>query len=67
MTKKAIYYTAYAYIFNISTDFNVVPMAQWITPLPCNRKAAGSNLTGAFGFCLKFTHIADDDSGKKLG
>ena len=62
MTKKWIY----AYISNISTDFNVVPMAQWITPLPCNRKAEGSNLNGNFGFFLKGAHYAVDDSGKKL-
>ena len=31
----------YTYIFNISTFFNVAPMAQWSALLPCNREAAG--------------------------
>ena len=38
------------YIFNrmriYSTLFNNVPMAQWSTLMPCNREAAGSNLSG---------------------
>ena len=32
MTKKSIYDTAYAYLFNISTLLNMVRMAQWQTP-----------------------------------
>ena len=41
------------------------PMAQWSTLMPCNRKAAGSNLWG-FGFFLKGAHYEVDYSGKKL-
>ena len=40
-------------------------MAQWSTPMPCNREAAGSNLTEAFGFFLKDTLYVVDDSEKK--
>ena len=61
MTKKSIY----AYIFNSSTLFNNVPMAQRSTHMPCNREAAGSNPTEAFGFSLKGPLYVVDDSGKK--
>ena len=30
--------------------FNNVPMAQWSTLMPCNREAAGSNLSGVLAF-----------------
>ena len=40
-------------------------MAQWSTHMPCNREAAGSNLTEAFGFSLKGPLYVVDDSGKK--
>ena len=29
---------------------NNVPMAQWSTLMPCNREAAGSNLSGVLAF-----------------
>ena len=61
MTKKSIY----AYIFNSSTLFNNVPIAQWSTHMPCNWEAAASNLTEAFGFSLKGPLYVVDDSGKK--
>ena len=42
-------------------------MAQWSTLMPCNREAAGSNLSGVlFGFILKSAHYEVDYSGKKL-
>ena len=37
-------------------------MAQWSTLMPCNREAAGSNLSGVF---LKGAHYEVDYSGKK--
>ena len=40
-------------------------MAQWSTLIPCNREAAGSNLSGGFGFYLKGAHYEVDYSGKK--
>ena len=39
-------------------------MAQWSTLMPCNREAAGSNLSG-FCFYLKGAHYEVDYSGKK--
>ena len=39
-------------------------MAQWSTLMPCNREAAGSNLSG-FGFILKSAHYEVDYCGKK--
>ena len=44
---------ACVYIFNSSTLFNTVPMAQWSTHMPCNREAAGSNLSGVLAFFYK--------------
>ena len=41
-------------------------MAQWSTLMPCNREAAGSNLSGwGFGFYLKGAHYEVDYCGKK--
>ena len=40
-------------------------MAQWSTLMPCNREAAGSNLSGGFGFYLKGAHYEVDYSGKE--
>ena len=37
-------------------------MAQWLTLMPRNREAAGSNLSGV----LAFFHYEVDYSGKKL-
>ena len=45
-----ILFQSHAYIFNSSTLFNNVPMAQWSTLMPCNREAAGSNLSGVLAF-----------------
>ena len=42
--RKIVYIQSHAYIFNSSTLFNNVPMAQWSTLMPCNREVAGSNL-----------------------
>ena len=44
--RKIVYIQSHAYIFNSSTLFNNVPMAQWSTLMPCNREAACSNLSG---------------------
>ena len=41
---------ACVYIFNSSTLFNNVLMAQWLTLMPRNREAAGSNLSGVLAF-----------------
>ena len=41
-------------------------MAQWLTPMPYNREAAGSNLSEAFGVFLKGAHYEVVYSGKKL-
>ena len=41
-------------------------MAQWSTLMPCNREAAGSNLSGVLTFFLKGAHYEVDYSGKKL-
>ena len=41
-------------------------MAQWSTLMPCNREAAGSNLSGVFGFIRKSAHYEVDYSGKNL-
>ena len=40
-------------------------MAQWSTLMPCNREAAGSNLSGVLAFFLKGAHYENDYSGKK--
>ena len=48
--RKIVYIQSHAYIFNSSTLFNNVPMAQWSTRMPCNRDAAGSNLSGVLAF-----------------
>ena len=40
-------------------------MAQWSTLMPCNREAAGSNLSGGFGYFLKGAHYEVDYCGKK--
>ena len=40
-------------------------MAQWSTLMPCNREAAGSNLSGGFCFYLKGAHYEVDYGGKK--
>ena len=48
--RKIVYIQSHAYIFNSSTLFNNVPMAQWSTLMPCNREAAGSNLSGVLAF-----------------
>ena len=40
-------------------------MAQWSTLMPCNREAAGSNLSGVLAFFLKGAHYEVDYSGKK--
>ena len=40
-------------------------MAQWSTLMPCNREAAGSNLSGVLVFFLKGAHYEVDYSGKK--
>ena len=42
-------------------------MAQWSTLMPCNREAAGLNLSGVLGRSfLKGAHYEVDYSGKKL-
>ena len=48
--RKIVYTQSHAYIFNSSTLFNNVPMAQWSTLMPCNREATGSNLSGVLAF-----------------
>ena len=48
--RKIVYIQSHEYIFNSSTLFNNVPMAQWSTLWPCNREAAGSNLSGVLAF-----------------
>ena len=64
--RKIVYIQSHAYIFNSSTLFNNVPMAQWSTRMPCNREAAGSNLW-CFGFYLKGAHYeVDYEVEKKL-
>ena len=40
-------------------------MAQWSTLMPCNREAAGSNLSGVLAFFLKGAHYEVYYSGKK--
>ena len=40
-------------------------MAQWSTLMPCNREAAGSNLSGFLAFFLKGAHYEVDYSEKK--
>ena len=40
-------------------------MAQWSTLMPCNREAAGSNLSGVLAFFLKGAHYEVDYCGKK--
>ena len=62
--RKIVYIQSHAYIFNSSTLFNNVPMAQWSTLMPCNWEAAGSNLWG-FGSFLKCAHYEVDYCGKK--
>ena len=37
-------------LFNSSTLFNNVLMGQWLTLMPRNREAAGSNLSGVLAF-----------------
>ena len=41
-------------------------MSQWSTLMPCNREAAGSNLSGVLAFFLKGAHYEVDYSGKNL-
>ena len=64
MMPKIVYIQSHAYIFNSSTLFKNVPMAQWSTLMPCNQEAAGLNLWG-FGFFLKGAHYEVDYSGKQ--
>ena len=45
-----ILFQSHAYVFNSSTLFNNVPIAQWSTLMPCNLEAAGSNLSGVLAF-----------------
>ena len=40
-------------------------MAQWLTLMPRNREAAGSNLSGGFGFSLKGAYYEVGYCGKK--
>ena len=47
---STLFIQSHAYIFNRSNLFNNVPMAHWSTFMPCNREAAGSNLSGVLAF-----------------
>ena len=51
-------------LYSITSLFNNAHLAQWLTLMPRNREAAGSNLWG-FGFSLKGAYYEVGYCGKK--